>query len=170
MDFSRRDLEKLRVIAESNPDLRKTLEMYEQLTALGGPAARQQEENDRRWRMMVDAEEKMAEAEKPRTMGAFRDLLKRFGFRLTTDVPKRDENKEGHFGDFMEAYGSGGMELMSDFEMKHANVPKPRCDECKKESKMRCKQCGEHYCSRECQLKAWPSHKKVCKLVAAQRL
>lgn len=46
MDISQQDLEKLRLIAESNPNLKKTLEMYEQLTAFGGPAARQQEESE----------------------------------------------------------------------------------------------------------------------------
>lgn len=37
----------------------------------------------------------------------------------------------GYFGDFMEVYGFGGMEFMSDYEMKSIIVLKFRCDECK---------------------------------------
>ncbi|KAG0603064.1 hypothetical protein M758_10G063400 [Ceratodon purpureus] len=167
MDLSRQDMKRLRLIAESDPNLKQMLDMYEQLTAFGGG---QQEENDRRWSIMVEAEGKMTESEKPKTMGAHRDLLEKFGFRCTTPVPKKQGGEVGHFGDFMEKYGAGGLELMSEYEMKSATAPKPRCDECRKLSSIRCRQCGEHYCSRACQIKARPLHKRVCKAVAAQRV
>lgn len=167
MALSDQDIERLRLVAESDPDAKNILHMYEQLRAVGVGV---QDENDRRWRVMVEAEGKMAESEKPKTMGAHRDLLERFGFRLSVPVPKEKEGEAGHFGDFYEKYCSGGMVLKDEYEMKSAPTPKPRCDECKKLSTLRCKQCHEHYCSRACQIKAWPLHKPVCVAIAAERL
>ena len=44
------------------------------------------------------------------------------------------------------------------------------CSMCGIESKMRCNRCrSAFYCSREHQVAAWPSHKSVCKQVAALR-
>ncbi|KAF7665696.1 hypothetical protein LDENG_00135120 [Lucifuga dentata] len=44
---------------------------------------------------------------------------------------------------------------------------KPKCGSCGKEAAKRCSLCqSEWYCHRECQVKHWPNHKKVCQLVA----
>ncbi|XP_068170900.1 zinc finger MYND domain-containing protein 10 [Antennarius striatus] len=44
---------------------------------------------------------------------------------------------------------------------------KPKCGSCGKEASKRCAPCqGEWYCNRECQVKHWPKHKPVCKLMA----
>ncbi|XP_041836399.1 zinc finger MYND domain-containing protein 10 isoform X2 [Melanotaenia boesemani] len=44
---------------------------------------------------------------------------------------------------------------------------KPKCGSCGKEASKRCSRCqGEWYCHRECQVKHWPKHKKVCQLMA----
>ena len=43
------------------------------------------------------------------------------------------------------------------------------CDSCaKKIGTKRCSTCKTSYCSRECQLTAWPSHKTVCSAKKAQ--
>ncbi|XP_026204740.1 zinc finger MYND domain-containing protein 10 [Anabas testudineus] len=44
---------------------------------------------------------------------------------------------------------------------------KPKCGSCGKEATKRCSRCqGEWYCRRECQVKHWPKHKKVCQLMS----
>ncbi|XP_034724715.1 zinc finger MYND domain-containing protein 10 [Etheostoma cragini] len=44
---------------------------------------------------------------------------------------------------------------------------KPKCGSCGKEATKRCSQCqGEWYCHRECQVKHWSKHKRVCQLTA----
>ncbi|KAG0567026.1 hypothetical protein M758_7G099200 [Ceratodon purpureus] len=169
-ELSDKQFEKVRVMAETNPNLKKTLELYEKMSGrnLSESARKAQEENDRRWDIMVADQEKLAEELQPKTMGAFSDMLLKYGFKLPTPVPPEEQSKEGHFADFMNAYGTQGFDLLSEYDMKEATEPKPKCQECRKEAGMRCKQCGEHYCSQECQKSAWPSHKKVCKLVAAR--
>jgi hypothetical protein len=169
-ELSDNEFGKLRVMAETNPNLKKTLAMYEQISGrnFSESARKAQEENDRRWDIMVADQEKLPQEQQPRTMGAFGDMLLKYGFKLPTPVPPEERSKEGHFGDFMNAYGTQGMDLLSEYEMKEAPPPKPKCDECRQDAGMRCKQCGEHYCSRECQKKAWPSHKRICKLVAGR--
>ncbi|CAM6105287.1 unnamed protein product [Calypogeia fissa] len=106
---------------------------------------RTQEESSRRWQILVEAEEKIPEEDKPTTMGVHRDLLRKYGFKVGP-VPKKDESKEGDFNYFMERLGTRGMSMLDDYEMKDPNA-KPRCDECKQEADLRCKQCGEYYCS-----------------------
>lgn len=168
-DFSQQDLEKMKWIMNdpnADPSLKKTLKMYEELMLL---PQRSQDESDRRWQILVEAEEKIPEAEKPKTMGAHRELLLKYGFTVGTPVPRTRASDEGDFNDFMEAYGNGGMQMLADYEMKSAPSAKPKCDECGQEAGLRCKQCGERYCSRVCQRKAWPAHKKMCTLVAGQR-
>lgn len=171
-ELSDKEFEKLRVMAETNPRLKKNLTMYEQISGrnLSESARKAQEENDRRWEIMVADQEKLPKELQPKTMGAFSDMLVKYGFKLPTPVPSEEHSKEGHFGDFMNAYGTQGLDRLSEYEMKDQPPEElnPKCGECRQDAGMRCKQCGEHYCSRECQKKAWPSHKKICKLVAAR--
>ncbi|XP_024397548.1 uncharacterized protein [Physcomitrium patens] len=169
-EISGKEFDRLRVMAEKDPILKKNLEMYEQISGrnLSEAVRKEQEENDKRWDIMVADQEKLPKEEQPRTMGAFSDMLEKYGFKPPTPVPEAERSKEGDFGDFMNAYGTRGMDLMADYEMKSA--PKvSKCEECRKDASMRCKQCGQPYCSKECQTKAWPTHKRICKLVAAQR-
>ena len=45
-------------------------------------------------------------------------------------------------------------------------LEQPRCGQCGKEAKNRCSKCKhEWYCGRECQMKAWKGHKKLCALL-----
>lgn len=44
------------------------------------------------------------------------------------------------------------------------------CEVCGKKGSLRCSRCRETYCSRECQLKAWPGHKKLCKMSLHQQV
>jgi hypothetical protein len=156
-ELSDKNLEKLRAMAETNPKLTKSLQMYEQISgrSLSESARKAQEENDRRWeRMEADL------AKEKKTMGAFSDILLQYGFKLPTPVPDAELSKEGDFGEFMNAYGSQGTDVVA--------AQPGKCEECRKDAAMKCTQCGERYCSRECQKKAWPSHRKVCKLVASR--
>jgi hypothetical protein len=74
--------------------------------------------------------------------------------------------------------GKGGMDLDSMFEViakrvgeEKAPVPSPSDRFCGNHSclsvpisRSRCSGCRKvYYCSRECQVKDWPEHKKVCK-------
>lgn len=44
---------------------------------------------------------------------------------------------------------------------------KPKCGLCGQQAAKRCSKCqGEWYCNRECQVKHWPKHKRVCQLMA----
>lgn len=171
-ELSEKNLEKLGAMAETNPNLKKNLQMYEQISgrSLSESARKAQEENDRRWERMEADLEKLPKEQQPKTMGAFSDMLLQYGFKPPTPVPTDELSKEGNFADFMNAYGSQGMDLVSDFEMKESpHQPQhPKCEECRKDAAMKCTQCGEHYCSRQCQKKAWPSHKTICKLVASR--
>lgn len=144
--------------------------MYELISGrnLSESDRKAQEENDKRWDIMIADQGKLPKGELPGSMGAFSDMLEKYGFKLPTPVPEAERSKEADFDDFMNAYGTQGMDLMADYEMK--DVPKlSKCEECKRDASMRCKQCGQPYCSRECQTEAWPTHKRICKLVAAQR-
>lgn len=60
-------------------------------------------------------------------------------------MSENDEKRGAHFGDFMESFGGVGMSLLDDYEMKVTPNAKPRCEHCKKEASLQCKQCGEHY-------------------------
>lgn len=43
----------------------------------------------------------------------------------------------------------------------------PKCANCGKDATSRCSRCkSEWYCSRECQVKRWKSHKDMCKILA----
>lgn len=45
-----------------------------------------------------------------------------------------------------------------------------RCGSCGKEAVKKCGRCGiEWYCSRECQVKQWKTHKQVCDLITAHQ-
>jgi len=45
-------------------------------------------------------------------------------------------------------------------------MEEPKCADCGEPAKQRCSKCkGEWYCSRECQLKKWKEHKKMCKML-----
>jgi len=166
-ELSAKNLEKLKAMAEANPNLQKSLQMYEQISGrnLSESARKAQEENDRRWERM---EADLAKDQQPRTMAAFSDMLLQYGFKLPTPVPADELSKEGLFGEFMNAYGSQGVDIVSDHEVKRAPDEHPKCEECGKDAGMKCTQCGERYCSQECQKKAWPTHKKNCKLIASR--
>jgi len=42
----------------------------------------------------------------------------------------------------------------------------PKCSECGKPATQRCSRCkNSWYCSRECQIKQWKAHKKICDLL-----
>lgn len=42
----------------------------------------------------------------------------------------------------------------------------PKCSECGKPATQRCSRCkNSWYCSRECQIKQWKGHKKICDLL-----
>ncbi|CAI2362202.1 unnamed protein product [Moneuplotes crassus] len=46
-------------------------------------------------------------------------------------------------------------------------LDQPKCGHCGKEAKNRCSRCKhEWYCSRDCQMRAWKAHKKLCALLA----
>ena len=46
-------------------------------------------------------------------------------------------------------------------------MEEPKCAVCGEPAKQRCSKCkGEWYCSRECQLKKWKEHKKMCSMLA----
>merc|ERR1712226_920952 len=46
----------------------------------------------------------------------------------------------------------------------------PKCAGCGEPATQRCSKCkSEWYCSRECQLKQWKSHKDVCKMLTEVR-
>lgn len=160
-ELSDKNLEKLRAMASSNPNMKKNLQMYERISgrSLSESEKKAQEENDQRWeRMEADLAQNL-----PRTMGAFSDAVLQHGFKLPTPVPVEDLTKEGTFGEFMNAYGSQGMDVVTDFELKQApDCELANCEECGQHAGMRCTQCGVRYCSRKCQKKAWPAHKKVC--------
>lgn len=73
--LSARDLEKLKEVAShpnADPALKNTLKLYEEVTE---EPVRQQAENDRRRRIMVEEEDKVPEDRKPKTMGGFFDML-----------------------------------------------------------------------------------------------
>ena len=45
-------------------------------------------------------------------------------------------------------------------------MEEPKCAVCGEAAKQRCSKCkGVWYCSRECQLKNWKEHKKMCKML-----
>lgn len=44
-----------------------------------------------------------------------------------------------------------------------------RCDYCDKMCKTCCSTCGIYYCSRDCQVKHWPWHKKICAKTLPER-
>ena len=46
----------------------------------------------------------------------------------------------------------------------------PKCVDCGKPATQRCSKCkNAWYCSRDCQLRQWKSHKALCMIVAANR-
>jgi len=46
----------------------------------------------------------------------------------------------------------------------------PKCASCGDPATQRCSKCKEEwYCSRECQLKRWKDHKKICAMVSDLR-
>lgn len=162
-ELSDKNLEKLRAMAATNPNLQKSLQMYEQISgrSLSESALKAQEENDLRWeRLEADLSKKTL------TMGAFSEMVLQYGFKLPKPVPADELSKEGDFVEFMNAYASQGMDVVKDYEEK-PQPHTPKCEKCGKDADMKCTQCGERYCSRECQRKAWPAHKKVCKKVVA---
>lgn len=169
-EFSNKTLKDMKKIINdpnTDPALKRKLQFYLDIIVF---PQQLQEDQDRRWNNMAAYEDDLPESEKPQTMGAFRDLLARFGFALQMPLPKKAENKKGNFGDFMESYGAIGFKLMENYESKGSADAPPKCGECKKVGvNMRCQKCGEWYCSRECQKKDWPLHKRLCNLVAEQR-
>jgi len=47
-------------------------------------------------------------------------------------------------------------------------IDTPKCAKCGKPADKRCSKCkNEWYCSRECQVRSWPAHKKICSLVTS---
>lgn len=45
----------------------------------------------------------------------------------------------------------------------------PTCAKCRNAASNRCSKChSEWYCSRKCQVEDWPTHKQICKVLAAQ--
>ncbi|ORY37536.1 hypothetical protein LY90DRAFT_704619, partial [Neocallimastix californiae] len=47
-------------------------------------------------------------------------------------------------------------------------IETPKCAKCGKPADKRCSKCkNEWYCSRECQVRSWPAHKKICSLVTS---
>ncbi|CAH2312555.1 zinc finger MYND domain-containing 10 [Pelobates cultripes] len=51
--------------------------------------------------------------------------------------------------------------------MENLVPDKPKCGSCGSEAKKRCSRCqSEWYCNRECQVKHWQKHKKVCDVVS----
>ncbi|OUM68035.1 hypothetical protein PIROE2DRAFT_4318 [Piromyces sp. E2] len=47
-------------------------------------------------------------------------------------------------------------------------IETPKCAKCGKPADKRCSKCkNEWYCSRECQVRSWPTHKKICSLVTS---
>lgn len=162
-ELSDKNLEKLQAMATTNPNLQKHLQMYNQISgrSLSESAKKAQDENDKRWdKLEADL------GQSQQTMGAFSEAILQYGFKLPQPVPDEELNKEGDFAEFMNTYGSRGMDILSDFTEKEAS--KPKCEECRSDAGLKCAQCGQHYCSRECQKKAWPYHKKVCKLFASR--
>ena len=46
-------------------------------------------------------------------------------------------------------------------------MEEPKCADCGDPAKLRCSKCkSSWYCTRECQLKNWKEHKKMCKMLA----
>merc|ERR1711959_762120 len=46
----------------------------------------------------------------------------------------------------------------------------PKCAKCGAPAEKRCSRCkNEWYCSRECQVEAWPGHKELCEIVCKDR-
>lgn len=58
-----------------------------------------------------------------------------------------------------------------DFEVMDSLLSEvPKCANCGEEATKRCSRCRqEWYCKRECQVKHWQKHKKVCEVMAAAR-
>lgn len=58
------------------------------------------------------------------------------------------------------------MGIAEDMYVKYVCV----CEVCGVSARCRCSRCGANYCSRDCQRKAWPKHKKMCKMSHAQQV
>ena len=73
--LSGRALEKRKEVASdpnADPAVKNMLKLYEEVTE---EPVRQQEENDRRWRIMVEEEDNVPEDRKPKTMGGLFDMV-----------------------------------------------------------------------------------------------
>jgi predicted Zn-ribbon and HTH transcriptional regulator len=55
---------------------------------------------------------------------------------------------------------------MYDLDGIEGFIEDPKCGKCGLEALQRCSLCkSEWYCGRQCQVKAWKSHKPICELV-----
>ena len=61
------------------------------------------------------------------------------------------------------------MKLYND-EVFEEFMEDPKCEECGKPALQRCSKCKHSwYCSRDCQLRQWKKHKKLCAIMGEQR-
>ena len=71
---------------------------------------------------------------------------------------KSDAEAKEEMKSIMDLYST---DMLEDF------LEQPKCGQCGKDAKNRCSKCKhEWYCGRDCQIKAWKGHKKLCALLS----
>jgi len=89
----------------------------------------------------------------------FQELLLKHGFKLNKELTEEEGKEEEKLSHFMTKYSNHVVSTQTEQTDAFCAV----CDE---GGVLRCGKCGEYYCSKECQKKAWKEHKPICNLIA----
>ncbi|KAI8835494.1 hypothetical protein BC829DRAFT_406346 [Chytridium lagenaria] len=117
--------------------------------------------SDLRWRRMTKFYASQPAATL-RTGREHRDIHESFGFTLDGMT----EEMEGQMMKVVDVMNRTTLNVMKDFvdREKDDEDDEGGCNYCGKETRCRC-QCGEFWCSKECQVEGWKRHREACEMV-----